>query len=204
MQAKPPASGGASKPNIIHRVKQAVLDIFSPATFKDDASTIVKRLKRDSNMSNPAVNRAIMGATAIALQPPIDYFNKSVDEDTRRVSVCRTLAKIIAGTTVGIIVRGSCHKMIEKMTDLKSNTQFGKALLPKKWLLTFCKNPALLKNYRSALSTSTAILAMCFTNFLIDAPLTVKLTNKFKGISENLKQKSDIKNQKQKVEVAHD
>ena len=41
------------------------------------------------------------------------------------------------------------------------------------------KDAKLLKNYRSALSTAVAILAMCFTNFAIDAPLTVYLTNKF-------------------------
>ena len=35
------------------------------------------------------------------------------------------------------------------------------------------KNPKLMKNYRSALSTGIAIAAMCVTNFVADAPLTV-------------------------------
>ena len=34
-----------------------------------------------------------------------------------------------------------------------------------------------MKNYRSALSTGVAIAAMCVTNFVADAPLTVFLTN---------------------------
>ena len=35
-----------------------------------------------------------------------------------------------------------------------------------------------MKNSRSALSSALAILAMCITNFVLDAPLTVFLTNK--------------------------
>ena len=201
MQAKPPTPKNTE--GIVSKIKQKMLDIFPIATFKDDASTLVKRQVRDANMSHPAINRAIMGATAIALQPPIDCFNKSVDEDTRRISVCRTLAKIIAGTTVGIVVRGSCHKLVEKMTDLTSKGKFSKSLIPKKYLRTFIDNPALLKNYRSALSTGVAILAMCFTNFIIDAPLTVKLTNKFKSLSDKQKPFSELKQDNRKVEVEH-
>ena len=38
-------------------------------------------------------------------------------------------------------------------------------------------NPKFLKNYRSALAMAIALLAMCVTNFVLDAPLTAILTN---------------------------
>lgn len=203
MQAKPPSSKGGKGSDIIDKVKQSVLDLFSTTTFKDDASRISKIKKRDSDMSHPAINRAIMGFTAIILQPTIDWFNKSVDEDTRRISVCRTVAKIIAGTTVGILVRGSCHKIVEKMTNLEGTAKNSKALIPKAFLERFKNSETLLKNYRSALSTGAAILAMCFTNFAFDAPFTIKLTNKFKKISDQMIAKSQAKEEEKKVEVAY-
>ena len=182
--------------SFIKKCKQAVLDVFSVATFKDDPRAIKKMQDLEAKMSNPAVNRAIMGATALVLQPPIDCFNKSVDEETRKISVCRTLAKIIAGTSVGILVRGSSHQIIKKMTDISAKGKHSRALVPKSSIKAFMKDPVLLNNHRSALSTSLAILAMCFTNFLIDAPLTVYLTNKFKGKS--------LDRDKEKMEVKHE
>lgn len=179
MQGKSPGM----KPSLLNRCKQAMLDLFSSATFKDDKLTVRKMQRKDSKLSNPAINRAVMGATAILLQPPIDYFNKSVDEETRRISVCRTTAKIVAGTSVGIIVRGGAHKMIEKMTSLEKKGKYSRALIPKDFIKTFKKDTVRLNNYRSALSTACAILVMCFTNFLIDAPLTVKLTNNFSKLT---------------------
>ena len=47
----------------------------------------------------------ILGATALATQPVIDLKNKEVDEETRMTSVARTIAKIVAGTIVGVVVR---------------------------------------------------------------------------------------------------
>ena len=71
------------------------------------------------------------------------------------------------------------HKLVKNMTNIRGKERYSKALLPTKHLRDLIKNPTLLKNYRSALSTSLAILAMCITNFVIDAPLTVFLTNYF-------------------------
>ena len=90
---------------------------FTP-TFKDDKDTINKCIEGDKTLSNPAKNRLIMGATALLTQPAIDYYNHRVDDETRTVSRNRTIAKILAGTTVGIAVRGSCYKLVEKMTNL--------------------------------------------------------------------------------------
>ena len=50
-----------------------------------------------------AEQRLILGVTALATQPFIDAHNKSVDEETRKVSVARTIAKIIAGTLTGLL-----------------------------------------------------------------------------------------------------
>ena len=76
------------------------------------------------------------------------------------------------------------------MTDIKSNKKYSRSLLPNKDLDKLIKKQTFLKNYQSALSTGIAILAMCFTNFLIDAPLTVYLTNKFNDSYKN-KQKGE-------------
>lgn len=161
------------------RLKQKAIDAMPEATFKDGTKKIAKWKKYDEAASHPAKNRLIMGVTALATQPAIDYYNHKVDKETREVSRIRTIAKILAGTAVGIAVRGSCYELVSKMTKIKGKEKYSKALLPTKHLKDLVKNPTLLKNYRSALSTSLAILVMCITNFVIDAPLTVFLTNHF-------------------------
>ena len=116
--------------------------------------------------------------SALLTQPAIDASNHKVDKETRRVSVNRTIAKIIAGTGVGMfVVRGPIYKGILSMTNIKGNSKFSKALLPKKYLKELNDNPKFLKNYRSALAMAIALLAMCVTNFVLDAPLTAMLTN---------------------------
>ncbi len=42
-----------------------------------------------------------------------------------------------------------------------------------------------LKQYRNAMGTIWSLVIMMFTNFLIDAPLTKFLTNKFNDIRKN-------------------
>lgn len=166
------------------RLKQKTLDKLPECTFNDNGK-IDKWNKIDGFLSHPAENRLIMGATALLTQPAIDYYNHKVDEETREVAKNRTLAKILAGTAVGMLVRGSSYEIIKKMTDVRGKgkgnpkSKFCRAFLPKEHYRSLAKNPRLLKNYRNALSTSMAILAMCITNFAIDAPLTVFLTNYF-------------------------
>lgn len=97
-------------------------------------------------MSRPAENRGIMGATALLTQPAIDASNHKVDKETRRVSVNRTIAKIIAGTGVGMfVVRGPIYKGILSMTNIKGNSKFSKALLPKNILKNSMTIPNFLK-----------------------------------------------------------
>jgi len=161
------------------RLKQKALDAIPEATFKDGTKNMAKWKKYDEAASHPAKNRLIMGVTALATQPAIDYYNHKVDKETREVSRIRTIAKILAGTAVGIAVRGSCYKLVTNMTQIKGNGRFSKALLPTKYLKELIEVKKFMDNYKSALSTSLAILAMSVTNFVIDAPLTVFLTNHF-------------------------
>ena len=135
-----------------------------------------------------------MGATAIVTQPLIDINNKKVDEETRRISRNRTIAKILVGTGVGICIRGSCYELVQKMTNLEGKSKFSKRLLPNAYIKEFIEKPKFLKNYRSALSTALAILVMSVTNFVIDAPLTAILTNKLnaKNAPQKTKEKGVI------------
>lgn len=162
---------------ITDRIKQKLFDAVPDATF-NDTSKFWRTV--DSRISRPAENRAIMGVTALALQPGIDASNKKVDEKTRKISICRTISKIVVGALVGICVRGSVYKLVEKMTNINGTGKLSKALLPKKYIEELTKEPKFLENYRSALSTGSAILVMLVTNFAIDAPLTVKMTNALK------------------------
>lgn len=187
---KPTSSWGRFK----DFVKQLVIDPFPKMTLdvKDKVDTFDKCTKE---MAHPAVNRAIMGVTALATQPAIDYYNHRVDEETRTVSRNRTIAKIVAGTLVGILVRGSCYELVKKMTNLRGTGKYSRALVPdKSYLKTFLKSEDRLNTYRSALSWGAAMLAMCVTNFVLDAPLTVYFTNKLNAKSAKKKQAKEVNN----------
>lgn len=145
------------------------------------------------NISSPE-SRLILGASALMSQPFIDLSNKKIDEETRKVSAARTVAKIIAGTLTGFLVRKGCIKAIDAFTKLPSqiapNAKY-------KWLRTlFTPDSALngimqdLTQHKNALGTFLSLFVMAFTNFLIDAPLTKFLTNKF---IDKMKSKDSVK-----------
>lgn len=142
--------------------------------------------------------RWILGATALATQPVIDLKNKNVDEDTRMMSVARTMAKIVAGTLVGVGVRYAGIKFIKHFskyeTILNENKDLVLGVYGKKGRDFFVplfagKNklqaisPEKLEKkfnlYTKALGTFVATVAMIFTNFVLDAPLTKWLTGIF-------------------------
>lgn len=164
---------------------QRIWDAIPQHTQSESAKKLEQWKKIDEFISRPAENRGIMGATALLTQPAIDYYNNKVDEETRRVARNRTIAKIIAGASVGMfVVRGPIYKLITKMTDINGKSRFSKSLLPKKYLTEIGKNEKFLKNYRSALSMAIALVAMCFTNFALDAPFTIFLTNMLNQATE--------------------
>lgn len=185
------------RPNTWNKIKNGVIkkiyDATPSATFNIDKQLMERLKKIDERISRPAENRLIMGATALVTQPTIDYHNTKVDEETREISRNRTIAKVLAGTSVGILVRGSSYELVKKMTDIEGKSKNSTSLIPKGYLREFKQNGKFLANYRSALSTGLAIAAMCITNFLIDAPLTVYLTNKFNEKSK-LRQKKEVIN----------
>lgn len=127
--------------------------------------------------------RVIMGATAIVTQPFIDAHNHKVDDETRRASVARTIAKIIVGTTTGFIVRALCIKGIKysskTLNEIPKNT---KPYLKKLQTIFTPKeinpnNKDAMEQYRNAMGTFLSLGIMLFTNFMVDAPWTKKLTN---------------------------
>lgn len=131
-----------------------------------------------------AEQRLILGVTALATQPFIDAHNKSVDEETRKVSVARTIGKIVAGTLTGFAIRKGCIKAIgawskkagdvDKAGNLVKLTKLNTFFTPKG---KFANNPDAFEQYKNALGTIVALVVMMFTNFLIDAPLTKFITN---------------------------
>ena len=188
-----PKKGGSG---FLRKIGQKLLDIFPERTLKGGGERAEKLKKYDTFITKPAENRIIMGATALLTQPAIDYYNHRVDDETRTVSRNRTIAKILAGTAVGVVVRSLCFKITDKMTDVKGRGKFAKKLLPDAYLNELMKDTKKLKNYKSALATIIALLVMSVTNLVIDAPLTVYLTNKFNKQSkpkEQEKMTSDIK-----------
>ncbi len=145
-----------------------------------------KRIKWvGSEISSPE-NRLILGVSALMSQPFIDARNKSVDEDTRKVSVCRTIAKIVAGTATGYYIRKGCISAIKNWSKLPSSVdKNGQRIKLTKLNTFFSPSKAVsdiseaFKQYQNAFGTIAALFVMLFTNFLIDAPLTRYLTNKF-------------------------
>lgn len=191
---KPKKPGNSRLSEFRKKIQQKVLNAFPEKTFKDGGKRVEKYNKIDSMITRPDVNRLIMGVTAIATQPAIDYYNHRVDDETRTVARNRTVAKIIACTSVGVLVRGTCYNLINKMTEVNGNTKFSKSLLPKDFINSLRGNTKRLTKYKNALSTIIALGVMLFTNFLLDAPLTVYFTNKFNEKSARKKKMKEVSN----------
>lgn len=176
------------------RITQKIIDVLPSRTQKESAKTLDKWNRIDNWVSKPMQNRGIMGLTALLTQPFIDYSNKKVDDETRKMAFLNRIAVITAGTTVGMfVVRGPLYKAIENMTDVKGKSNLSKFLLPKKYLEELSTNEKFLKNYRSALSMAVALGAMCVTNFVLDAPFTIFLTNTLHDIFKSHKNNKEAK-----------
>ncbi len=117
-----------------------------------------------------AEQRLLVGVTGVVMQPWIDLHNNKVDKETRLYSACKNCAKAFIGATTGFFIRKGCIKLVEKL--IKDGR-----LLPhdKTGIRHYAQK---VKNYGGALGTGLAILVMLGTNFLIDAPLTQKLSSK--------------------------
>ena len=163
---------GASR--TMRTIQQKGLDLIPDAVYSGDK--ITKNIKNTGEKISSAEQRLILGATALMTQPFIDANNKSVDEKTRKVSVARTIAKIVAGTLTGYFIRKGCIKGIKALSQIPGpNVPKYKTLFTPRGITDNTTDA--FKQYRNAMGTVVALLVMMVTNFAIDAPLTKFLTN---------------------------
>lgn len=155
-------------------------DKFFKSIPSKDIANSAKFNKAGHVLASPHWNRVVIGAAAISSQPWMDLYNPKVDKDTAKASSLRTTAKIIVCTSVGFVVRGLCYKLVQKYAH--GSAKEGSTLLTPREILEEANKELKankLKIHKNALSTITALAAMLFTNFLIDAPVTTMLSNKF-------------------------
>lgn len=163
---------------IPRKINQGIVNIVPEMTISNEKT--LKGLKWVGEKVSSPENRLILGVTALMSQPFIDLNNKKVDEDTRKVSAARTVAKIIAGTTTGVLIRSGCIHAIDAFTKLP--TEITPDMKFKKLRSLFTPSAGILKDlnqYKKSLGTILSLGVMVVTNFLLDAPLTKFLTNKF-------------------------
>lgn len=124
-------------------------------------------------------NRLIMGVTALATQPFIDLKNDKVDEKTRVMSCAKTLAKILVGTTVGVIVRHSAIKLAKQgcKDPAKGLGKWASVFIPEG--VNFQKEADFIAQHKNTIGTVIGTLTGIVTNFIIDMPLTKILTSVF-------------------------
>lgn len=160
--------------NSYHDFQQGLLNMLPNAEYSNPKS--IKHIKKVGEKISSAEQRLILGASALMSQPFIDAHNKDVDEKTRKVSVCRTIAKIIAGTTTGFLIRKGCINAIKNFSQIpaKGVPKYKTIFTPKDVTKT---NTDAYAQYRNAMGTVVALVVMMVTNFAIDAPLTRFLTN---------------------------
>jgi len=163
-------------------------DSFFKKIPNKDVKNSVKFNKAGMLLASPHWNRAAIGVAAISTQPWIDYFNPDVSRDTAETATCRTLAKNLVCPAVGFVVRGGAYKLTEKYVH--ASAAEGSTLLTPEAVLRETnaevrKNK--LKLHKNAFSTVLALIAMLFTNVLVDAPLVAKLANKFIDIKNHIK-----------------
>lgn len=121
-------------------------------------------------------NRVIIGATALLSQPFFDYYNKDVDEKTRKISCARTIGKIVAGTLTGYAIRAGFVKLVKNYSELTGNEsgRFKKLFTPS---IANKDMPFAYKQYRNAMGMLFAIAGLTIAGFVIDAPMTNVITN---------------------------
>ncbi len=88
----------------------------------EKATDVISKISRINGWQN----RAVYGVSALLSQPFFDYYNPSVDKDTRKFSLNKTLIKIIVGTSVGLVSRVPFQKLGEHLFE---KGYFGKKVL---------------------------------------------------------------------------
>ncbi len=189
--------------NFSNSVTQGLTNVVPKMTVKGErANNVISWI--GEKVSSPQ-NRLILGVSALMSQPFIDLNNKKVDEDTRKVSAARTVAKIIAGTLTGVAIRSGCIHAIDAFTKYPS--QITPDMKFKNLRSLFAPSEGLLKSldhYKKSLGTIISLVVMVFTNFLIDAPLTKYLTNKFVDKIHQKEQMNKSEESNKTKEVKHE
>lgn len=184
--------------SIPRKINQGIVNMIPQMTVSNEKA--LKSLKWVGEKVSSPENRLILGVTALMSQPFIDLNNRKVDEDTRKVSAARTVAKIIAGTTTGVLIRSGCIHAIDAFTKLPN--EITPDMKFKTLRTLFTPSAGILKDlnqYKKSLGTILSLGVMVVTNFLLDAPLTKFLTNKFVDRINSKKQEA-----LQGKEVAHE
>lgn len=160
--------------NSYRNLKSKAFDLLPNAEYSSEK--VIDGIKKTGEKISSAEQRLILGASALMSQPFIDAHNRNVDEETRKVSVARTIAKIIAGTTTGYLIRKGCIKGIKAFSQIpKDGFSSARTVFTPKGIKDNTTDAFV--QYRNAIGTVTALVVMMFTNFIIDAPLTKFLTN---------------------------
>jgi len=163
--------------------------------FQDTADWIGR------NLSSPH-QRFLQGVTGLAIQPVIEYKNKSVDDDTRAVATSRMIGKIFSGALVGIIVRATCIWAMGRVAKTPNVDEFArlakeggkkaKGLLApsvetvKKLIDEQGKSlPNIYDDYRKGMGTFIGTLVGMYTNFAVDVPITEYMTEKLIPVFKN-------------------
>ena len=164
------------------RAMQRVINLFGgkEETLTIDSTRARSAIKWIGREISSPENRLILGATALLSQPFIDLHNKTINDETKKYAVARTIAKIVVGTTTGVIIRKGCIKFIDAFTKLPGTVPPDAKFKNLRQLLLPAVDKidmTMLKQHKNALGTLFALAVMVFTNFLVDAPLTAKGTN---------------------------
>lgn len=175
-------SSVSSVRSIVNNLRQLSLDAFGgpKKVFTISNPKTIERIKWIGREISSPENRLILGATALMSQPFIDAHNPTLDDEVKGVVIARTIAKILVGTTTGVIIRKGCIKAIDYMTTMPEQIKEGmKHVKLRQLLLPVAEkiDPQKLSQYKNTMGTLLALGVMVFTNFLIDAPLTQVLTN---------------------------
>lgn len=146
----------------------------------------VTKLIISAGVMSTVLQKTILGGTGLALRTPIDYFNKSVDMETRKYSAIRTAIDMTIGTISGIAARYIGEKCAGKMVKYLGET------IPE----AIRNNPAELAEFTKRAGNVSAIIAAVASIFLIDVPFINKFLN---VVSEKYLKKPDNTSKEKQV-----
>ncbi|EKE03567.1 MAG: hypothetical protein ACD_20C00183G0005 [uncultured bacterium] len=124
--------------------------------------------------------RMVVAIPALIAFPVIDYFNKSVDEDTRKYSAVKSAIKVFIGTVDGLFARHVGQKIGEKWAPkLGEKLAKGEIKIPgtEKIAEAFkeaTKNPEAIVSFSKSLGKTMAFVATLTSIVVMDIPFIDK------------------------------